>query len=216
MDKIKFKCKACNEYVEMQKNVPNGFSDWAYSVMEWSDFNEKEVPPLSEKHWSRSDNTPKIGEVRIIKVTKPFSEEVGNEFYMEFVPALVYFNGYDCSEQITSSAIVKCRFEKILLADEYSAWISVKVLQSFLLPELSEMYLPWLTDGELEDYAGICKCNEVEFADVSWEIKYWTGQGDIGESKLIYIDEKDIRHLVLMSYYNFHDEISYFGNIVQK
>lgn len=214
MNRIKFRCKVCNEYVEMEKSVPDGFAGWSYSGMEWSDF-EEEVPPLSEKHWIRSDNTPKNGEIRVIKVTIPFAEETGNEFYMEFMPESAYFNGYDCSEQISDSAIVKCRLEKVLLADEYSAWIRVMVLKVFLLPELSGMYQPWLVDCELEDYAGICKCNEVELIDNSWESKFWTGQGDIGESKLIYIDKNGVRHLVLMNYYNFHDDISYFGNIVQ-
>lgn len=198
----------------MKKSFPNGFSGWSYSDMEWSDF-EREVTPLSEEHWSRSDRIPKIDEFRIVKVKIPFDENCGNQFYMEFMPALAFFNGYDNAEQVRDSAIVQCRFEEIILADEYCAWIKIKVLKVILLSELLEVYPPYLIDCELEEYAGAGKCVNSDFMDVSQEIKSWSAQGDIGESKMIFIDSNGVRHLVLMHYYDFFSNVTYFGNIVQ-
>ena len=214
MDQINFKCKACDSYHEMTKKFPAGFSGWAYSDMEWSDF-EEEVPPLSEKHWIRSDRIPKMGELRIIKVKDPFDEEIGNEFYMEFMPALAFFNGYDNVEQIHDSAIVQCRLEKIVLADEDSGWIRVKILNVILLSELFETYPSFLTDRKLEEYAGVFECDENDFMDAPWEIKYWSSEGAIGEHRMIYMDANGIRHLVLMHYYDWYSDVTYFGNIVE-
>lgn len=214
MNSIKFRCKCCNDYHEMKKKIPNGFSAWSYSDMEWSDF-EKEVPPLSEEHWTRSDRIPKVGEFRIVKVKIPFYEKIRNEFYMEFMPASAFFNGYDNADQIRDSAIVQCKFEKIILADEYSAWIKIKVLKVILLSELLEIYPPCLADCELEEYAGVSRCVDIDFMDASWEVTSWTAQGDTGESKIIYMGEDGIRHLVLMHYYDYFSNITYFGNSVQ-
>ncbi len=216
MNQINFKCKVCNSYHEMTKKFPTGFSGWAYSNMEWSDF-EEEVPSLSEKYWEHSDRVPKTGEFRIVKVQTPFDEKIGDEFYMEFVPEYVFLNGYDDVEQIHDSAIVQCRFEEVIVADEYSGWIKVKVLKVILLSELFEVYPPFLTDCKLEEYVGTCECDETDsdLVDTSWEIKYWTGQGDIGEVKTIYTDTNGFRHLILMNFYSWFDDVTYFGNIVE-
>lgn len=214
MNNIKFKCKCCNTYHEMIKKFPVGFSGWAYSNMEWSDY-EEEVPSLSEKYQVHSDRVPKNGEFRIIKVHTPFDEKIGDEFYMEFVPEYVFFNGYDDMEQIHDTAIVQCRLEEVILTDEYSGWIRVKVLNVILLSELSEVYPPFLTNCKLEEYVGTCECDESDFVDAPWEMKYWTGQGDIGECKTIYTDTNGFRHLILMNYYDWFRDVTYFGNIVQ-
>lgn len=184
--------------------------------MEWSDF-EEEVPSLSEEHWNRSDRVPKTGEFRIVKVLTPFEEKIGDEFYMEFMPASAFFNDYENVEQIQDSAIVQCRFEEVIVADEYSAWIRVKVLKVILLPELSRAYLPYLTHCELEEYAGMFRCDNIYTidADAPWEDVYWTSEGEVGEDKMIYTDADGIRHLVLMHFFFIDNTITYFGNIVQ-
>lgn len=217
MDKTKFKCQYCNKYHEIKKEFPVGFSGWAYPDMEWSDF-EKDVPPLSEKYWERSDKVPKTGEFRIVKVQTPFEERIGDDFYLEYLPASVFFNDYENAEQIQDSAIVHCRFEEIILADEYSAWIKIKVLKVILLPELSEIYPPYETDRDLEEYGGMFRCDDIYVidADAPWEDVYWTSEGEVGEDKMIYTDTNGIRHLVLMHFLFIDSTIIYFGNIVQK
>lgn len=45
---------------------------------------------MSQEHWSRSDNMPKDGELRTIKVRRPFAEKTGNEFHAEFMKALAF------------------------------------------------------------------------------------------------------------------------------
>lgn len=215
MKKIKLKSTCCNRCPEIKK-IPNGFVDWAYSEMEWSDFEtEAEVPSLSEKHWTRSDRIPKIDELRIIKVTSPFNEKCRNKFYIEFMPALALINGYDNTEQLRDSAIVQCSLEKIILADEYSAWIEVKILKVILLSELPEIYPPFLTNHEIEGFDGISSYIDTDLMDDTWKIMSWSAQGDLGEEKTFYTDADGIRHLVRMYYWNFCENATYFGNIVQ-
>ena len=38
-------------------------------------------------------------------------------------------------------------------------------------------------------------------------------EGDCGERKWIYADACNIRHLVMQMYFDFHEDIIYFGNI---
>ncbi len=47
------------------------------------------------------------------------------------------FNGYDDAGQINDSAVLKCRLEKILLADEYSVWVRVRALKVLSLLGIS-------------------------------------------------------------------------------
>ncbi len=214
MKQIRFRCKYCSDH-EIRKKFTKDFFGWAYTDVEWSDF-ENEVPPLSEKYWEHSDRVPKMGEFRIVKVQTLFDEQIGNEFYMEFVPEDVFYNDYEDVEQIRDSAIVQCRFEELILADACVAWIKIKVLQVITFPELFEKYPVCLTDCELEGYAGMDRCENIGFMNAPWEEKYWTSEGEVGEDKMFYTDAKGIRHLVLMHYFFIDSTITYFGNIVQS
>ena len=46
-----------------------------------------------------------------------------------------------------------------------------------------------------------------------WYIKEFSGDGDIGETYWIYTDENGIKHLVMKSWWEFHDDVLYFGNV---
>lgn len=217
MKKIKLRCAYCKNYHEIKEKIPKGFAGWAYPEMDWSDFEtEAEVPSLSEQYWSRSDRIPKVGELRIILVTSPFDEECGNVFRIEFMPALAHFNGYENTEELRDSAIVQCRLEKIILADEYCAWIEVKILRVILLSELPETFPPFLTDREIEGFDGISRYIDIDLMDDTWKIMSWSAQGDLGEYKTFYTDTNGIRHLVRMSCWNFCEDVTYYGNIVQR
>lgn len=213
-ERIKLKSRGFNYYPEI-KETPYGFAGWAYSEMEWSDF-ETKVPPLEEQHWPRSERIPVVGESRIVLVTSPFDEKCGNTFYIEFVPPLALFNGYESAEELRDSAIVQCKFERILSADEYCAWIEVKILKVILLSELPEIYPPSQTNCEIEEFDGIrSKDIYIDFMDDTWKIMSWSGQGDLGEYKTFYTDTNGVRHLVRLDYWVGGEHAIFFGNIVQ-
>ena len=214
-ERIYFKCHACREYVEPDRNVHEGFADWAYRCAEWTDFDEN-VPPLEQNVFSRKETLPKAGERYSVKVTKPFDEMTGNNVNIDFVPAEAYFNGFDSApNDINNSAIVRCRIEKVIVKDEFSAWIRVLVTEVTLYSELCKKYFPLLTNKSLENFSGF----QAEWTDLNnerWKVVSWSAQGDLGNEMIIYIDDDSVRHLVAMSYYDFHQEIMYLGNVVEN
>ena len=215
-ERIFFKCKACNKYVEPDRTVQDGFVDWAYWCAEWSDFNEN-VPPLDQNIFLRKETLPKTGDMYSIKVETPFDEMIGNSVNINFVPALAYINGFgDSPDDINNSAIVRCRIEKVITKDEFSAWIRVLVTDVTLYSELYKKYCTSSTDKTLEAFSYYKECDWTELNTNRWKVVSWTGQGDIGEEKIIYIDDANVRHLVAMGYYDFHQEIMYLGNVVEN
>ena len=187
--------------------------------MEWTDFDE-DVPPLTQERRKAgevtnifSDNIPVTGETRTVRVKLPFEEEPGNEFYFDYHPASVYHRWFVTGDDLERSAAVKCRFEKIISADEYSAWIKVKVLDVIMFRELTEVFPAYRTELSLEEFDTMCSCDETEIDDPPWQSKYWTAESDITETKAFYTDKNGIRHLVWLTIDDFFTHISYFGNI---
>ncbi|MDE7365563.1 MAG: hypothetical protein K2N27_11940 [Ruminococcus sp.] len=217
MENLRFKCKVCQNIIEMKKEIHGDFSDWAYDCAEWSDFKEN-VPELSERYWERSECTPVVNENRTILVYKPFDEKIGNEFWLLYEPALLYLNGWEGypEEDIRKCAVVRCRFEKILVSDEYSAWIVVNVQQVVFLHELYKYYEEVMTDIPIDEFEGIPKTKCMKgFQNDKWLEIYWTAQGDCGDNKWIYTDEYGMRHLVMQMSYGFDDSVLYIGNITE-
>lgn len=215
-ERIRFKCKVCDKYVEPDRSVHEGFVDWAYWCAEWSDFDE-DVPPLDQYNFPRRETLPKTGERCSIKVRMPFDEMIGNTVNIDFVPAPAFFNGFDeYPDDINGAAIIRCRVEKVIEGDEFSAWIRVLVIDVTLYSELYKKYRPSLIDKSPEAFSCYRECDQTELSTKRWKVVSWDGQGDIGESKIIYIDDDQVRHLVAMSYYDFHQEIMYLGNLIEN
>ena len=65
-----------------------------------------------------TDQVPIVGERRIIKVTAPFDEEIGDTFTTVFEPWQMFLNGWDSAESpedICKACAVLCRFEEVPL-----------------------------------------------------------------------------------------------------
>lgn len=216
MEHLRFRCTVCGQIVEMKKDVKPPFSDWGYfTCVQWSDFHT-DVPALSEKHWARSDKIPAVGEKRCIFVQKPFDECIGNTFWAEFEPALLFFNGWDDypEEEIEKCAMIRCQFERILAADETCAWIEVRIMQVIPLHHLYEHYIERITTESLDDFKEFRAQGETMFRNDHWRIVGWSAQGDCGETKWIYTDETGRQHLVLASWFGFDEEVLYIGNVI--
>ncbi|MCM1131991.1 MAG: hypothetical protein NC340_00810 [Ruminococcus flavefaciens] len=216
MNRIQFLCKCCKQPVRITRTIPEGFADWAYNNIIWTDFDEK-VPPPSKNIFMNSDRIPRAGELRTIQVASPFAESVGSEFNAIFSPVSILGNGWgEYPEDIDKCAVVRCHSEKILAIDKYGAYLRVKVQHVTPFAEIPDTYEPVFTDDDLESVAGMCKCDTVECRTDKWEAVYWTGQSDIGENKLICIDRNRLRHLIIIEYYDFHEDIAYIGNIINE
>lgn len=222
MSVLKFKCRCCNSYHDINQTVPTGFSGWSYPGMEWSDFTD-DVPPLTQERWRiteevkkiGSDVIPKIGDVRTVRVMLPFEEEIGSEFYMDYMPVSAYLDSFERAEQFEKSAVIKCKLMKIIAADDYNAWIKVKVLDVIMFPQLADAFPAYKTDESLEDFWTGCSCTDIDADDALWKLISWNAQGDVYEGKVIFTDAGGISHIVWLNVEDFLTHISYFGNIIQ-
>lgn len=219
MDSLFFKCSCCRQYIRMEKKVEGDFSDWAYHYgVEWSDYNES-VPELSYENWERSERTPVVNEMRTLLVSVPFDEKIGNEFYVYFEPALIYFNGWDDTNENDTQkcAVIRCRLDKILKRNEYEAWIVVYIEDVISLGELYKHFVPTIVKKDIDIFDNVPeKIQHTMFENDKWSVKYWDAQGDCGEYKWIYTDDNGIRHLVMQSWFDFDHSIVYIGNIVTE
>ena len=215
--KVCFRCRCCGAYVKMNRNIPRGFVGWAYDNAEWSDLDEN-VPEPNENIWERSETAPKVGERRSVKVTSPFDENIGDCFFMEYEPWQIFVNGRDdAPDRIGEGMIVRCRLEKVLKRDEYSAWVRVCVTDAVGMSELAEKYSPAAADRSFEEYSCFDKCMDgnTVLKNNCWECISKNIQGDIGEEELIFTDKNNLRHTVLLNFYAIHESAAYFGNIIE-
>lgn len=217
---MRFKCGACNNFVEKQPDTPKGFAGWAYSgnTVEWLAQGE-EIPPLESRIWLRREMIPKTGELCAVKVRLPFDEDMGGEFWAEFLQPNYYLSGDESDETVGSSAIVRCRLESAAEIGEYAAWVMVRVLEAVPYAAVCEAFAEFAQDEGLDRYCGFGGekiCDETEFETKSFRQMFWTMEGDVGEKRLIFTDKQGREHLVLLNFYTFHEDYTYFGNIVDK
>jgi hypothetical protein len=74
--------------------------------------------PLNKRQWVHTNQVPVVGEKRILKVTAPFDEEIGDTFTTVFEPWQMFLNGWDSAESpedIGKACAVFCRFEEVPL-----------------------------------------------------------------------------------------------------
>src|SRR5690606_6144310 len=95
-NKINFRCPSCGTN---ESEPRHAYAEFAYEgydeVVSWSDFtSEEELPPVSEDLWPRAEIPPVVNEERIVRVTYPFEELVGQSFFTFYQPALAAVNGY--------------------------------------------------------------------------------------------------------------------------
>ncbi|MDE7361581.1 MAG: hypothetical protein K2N38_06585 [Oscillospiraceae bacterium] len=208
-----FKCRCCNSIVDEKPSLADGFSELAYD-MEWLEVGQP-VPPLEEHVWLRSDKIPEVGERRFIKVRPPFSQNIGDSFNVLYSPALSSNNGWEeYPEELSSSAVVGCVYEKTVGADEFCAWIEVTVENVIPFPELYKHYpcrkVSSLFEGGFGEYA------KLSFRWQNWEFYTFSAQGDCGEWRLIFIDSEGKRHLLMFYEWGWHDGFVQLGNAVQE
>lgn len=207
-----FRCTCCDEIVDEKPQLINGFCELAYDGFEWLEVGES-VPSLDERIWTRSNSVPEVGETRVIKVSAPFNQNIGDCFNMLFSPALSALNGWeDYPEELFDSAVTVCKFEKIIQADEYRAWIEVSIEDVIPLEDLYKRY----SCVETTDVIGYGFELRQDFSHKCWEFYSFSAQGDFGEWQLVYVDNNGLRHIVLIGEYSMHKDFVCCGNVISK
>ncbi|MBR6101130.1 MAG: GNAT family N-acetyltransferase [Ruminococcus sp.] len=215
---VKFRCGCCGSKVDMSKSVPSGFEGWAYTCerVEWLG-KGLPLPPLDENNFQRLTRVPRKHERLCMRACMGFCQQLGSEFYMEYLNPELYLS-FEGSDRIyRSCAIVRCRLDRVLTATEYSAWVEVTVLDVIGFAELPERYPPTKAEHTLEellDYPQKSCDNYIDYDDEGWKDLSWSAQGDVGTGGIIRRDIYGQRHLIIESFFSFHDDITYFGNIV--
>lgn len=219
-DGVKFRCGCCGSEADMSTALPEGMAGWAYSCerMEWLGSGET-PPPLDEFHFERLTKTPRRHRKYLLRVCMGFRQKLGSEFYMEYLSPELYMSGNSSDEIYRSCAIVKCRLDSVVTATEYEAWVVVSVLDVIGYADLHRRFPPAETDQTLEGWCGYpsknCD-NYLQYDDEGWKEFIWSAQGDVGTSGIVRTDGEGRRHLIIMSFSSFHDDITYFGNIVSR
>ena len=54
--------------------------------------------PPDKRKWVHTDRVPVVGERRILKVTAPFDEDIGDTFTTVFEPWQMFLNGWDSAK----------------------------------------------------------------------------------------------------------------------
>ncbi len=217
---VRFKCGCCLDDPAMNTQVPSCFSGWAYTCerIEWL-AQEASLPRLDEQRFERLGITPKANEKYRLRVCMAFRQQLGSEFYMQYLAPKLYLSGEPSDEVYRKCAIVKCRLDRVITATAYAAWAEVTVLGVIGFDELHKRFAPHTVSDTLEKFCGYPlehAENYLEYDENGWKDFDWTMQGDVGTSYLIHTDEQGVRHLITEQYYDFHDEITYFGNIISR
>ena len=222
---MNFLCSCCKQRItKNQTRIPTliesaGIHDIGYRL-EWMECEKEDLfLPVNERKWGYSDQIPVIGEKRILKITKPFDEEVGDLFTALFEPWNLFDRDWDLvgPEEIDKACAVLCRFDEVLWSDDFSAFIVVKVMNTVRLDLLHTLIPAEVTDYRFYEEFGRYEEVWTEYEDARWLCREWSGGGgDIGEEQWIYTDDRGIRHEVLTGWYDFHEDFYSFRNVVNN
>ncbi len=223
---MNFLCICCKQRVakDEKSRKPQliegaGIHDIGY-ILEWVEFKDEESAlPINERQWLYTNQQPVIGDKRILRVKEPFDEEIGELFTTVFEPWQMYLNGWEYAESpedISKACAVCCRFDEVLWADDFSAFIVVEIMNVIPLDKLYQVIPEHVTDQNFKDEFSKHDDVWVEYEDEHRLYRSWNEQGDIGQVQLIITDEGGICHEVMTSWYGIHDNLYYFGNAVYK
>lgn len=204
-----FKCPVCDREPGQKPSLDFAIELYENAV-DWPE-NGKQIP-LDKKYYDRLQNMPQAGEKRIVRVTYPFHQEIGEEFWSLFMPGMSYFNGWEeAPEELFQSAVVKCCMEQVLEKHIKEGWIQVTILEVIPLQEIAKRFQA-IENGENSAYF-VTECEDL-FEYKCWKYYSWNCQSDVGGWALVYVDEACVNHLILANEWLMCNEQTYCGNII--
>ena len=222
---MNFLCTCCKRRIAAEQKPrlieSAGIHETAYH-MEWAVFDDAEMGrPIEQRKWSDRNIQPQVGDRRILRVKAPFDEETGGVFTNLYEPWQMFYNGWESAESpadIQKACAVLCRFDRVLRADDFTAFIEVTVLHTVPLVRLYEVIPETVTERRFfEDFGcGDGEDIRVEYADEHLLYRTWSAQGDVGDAQLIYTDDSRRRHVLLEGWFGTHTDSYDIGNEVNK
>lgn len=190
-----------------------GVSGYESPVVEWSNY-ESEKPP-EDYHWERSEQTPKIGDKRVVSVNHHFRETDKKDFWVFYQPALTSFNGIDCYlEEVEKYAFIQCRLLKTISINNRETWLQflitniVAIKDAYkIIPEKHDKFSFLKKVFSSRTYQYQCKIHG------NWEYYFGYDSRCSGNAFLIHRIDKDTR-LILFQEIELHREHTYLGNLL--
>ena len=219
---MNFLCRCCKQRIAREIEKPQlnrtaGAHQTAYH-MEWAVFDDEEMSrPIEERKWSDRNIQPKAGDKRILRVKAPFDEEPGDVFTTLYEPWQMFYNGWESAESpedIGKACAVLCRFEDVLWADDFTAFITVGVLNVLPVIRFPQVFPETVTDRRFFEDFGFDDEIWTEYEDEHLLYRTWSAQGDVGDAQLIYTDDSGKRHELLHGYSGRHGDTFELGNDV--
>lgn len=186
-------------------------SGYESPVFEWSDLEDKK--PSEAYYWERSEQTPKIGDRRVVSINHHFRETDKKDFWTFYQPALTSLNGIDCYlEEIEKYAFVQCRLLKIISIDSRQAWLQVLIVDTIMIEDACKII------SEKRDKSSFFR-NVINFSPYecrthgNWEYYSGCDGSGVGNAFLINKANENIR-LILFQEVDFHRDSTYLGNLL--
>ena len=108
-----------------------------------------------------------------------------------------------------------CRFCDVLWADDFTAFITVEVLNVLPVSRFPEVFPETVTDRRFFEDFGFGDVS-TEYEDAHLLYRTWSAQGDCGDAQLIYTDDTGRRHVIMNGYFGTHCDEYTFGNDVNQ
>jgi hypothetical protein len=186
-------------------------SGYESPIFEWSDYDNKK--PTEEYYWARSEQTPNVGDKRVVSVNHHFRETDKKDFWTFYQPALTSLNGINCYlEEIEKYAFIQCRLLEIIYINNKQAWLQVLIVDIIMIKDAYNII------SEKHDKSSFLK-NRMNFSPYqcniygNWEYYFSCDGSGLGNALLIHKVDKNIR-LILFQEDDFHRDRTYLGNLL--
>ena len=215
MYNTKLKCNICDIINNKKLENKKGFQISAYDdMLEFLDNSKKENFNYTfdnNYNWLRSSNLPKKSEKKIARVKFPFNFNLNDKFNTFYQPPLSLFNGFDLyPKEINKSAVINCKFIKVISKNDYFAWIIVEIISVLEIHEITNIIKLKNYDEYYKNFIeNFIKLKNIQKTLYNEYIYLnWSGQSDIGENIILKNNS-----LILFNEWGFHYNNIYCDNI---
>lgn len=212
--KIPTKCWNCaDSEIVKPRSFNTSCHAYYYPTIKWSVADHLISTDITHEYWSSGrKKKPDQGNMRVVKVSFPFNQKVGDHFWAFYIDEDFYEDEQNTEEKISNSAFLLCHILKLLKSDDHCSWILLDVVEKIDLDDIP-LKVPQrkLEDSFFRNFS-FYECYEYEEYN-KW-IYYHAGgnQGDLHEWALIK-KEDTTYNIVAFGRYSFHENWSFLCNV---
>lgn len=213
--KIPTKCWTCkSDEIVKPRSFNASCHAYYYPTIKWSVADHLISTDITHEHWSKGRRQmPNSGDMRVVKVSFPFDQRVGDHFWAFYIHEDFYEDEEHTEERISNSAFIFCHILKLLKSDGHCAWILIDVLEKIDIDDAPQRVSRIALDKAFLRNFSFYECYEYEEFN-NW-IYYHAGgaQGDLSEWAFIKKEGKNY-HIVAFGRYSFHENWSFLCNVL--